>query len=131
MAPLVVIDMKKPWSIHDYEGFESVEISEYESLETVRSIAQFIGDYPDFCAALLNHFCNELDEAKDAAEEHYHGCYVSLEDYVQDIMQGMLNIPEQYEPYFDYASMGRDMLLGGEIYTLEPNNGEMPIFSSY
>ncbi|SER43166.1 Antirestriction protein [Pseudomonas cuatrocienegasensis] len=72
------------YAIHDYEGFDGYPLGEYEGLQTAHEIACFIEDYPDFGGTLLAH-CNDLEQARKAAEEDYCGCYSSLADYAQEL----------------------------------------------
>lgn len=105
--------------IHDYEGFGGYTLSEYAGIGAVHNIACFIAEYPDFGGELLNHFGGDLEEARSAAEENYCGCYKSLADYVQELTEETTQIPESLSYYIDYERMGRDMELGGDIFTIE------------
>ena len=81
-------------AIHDYEGFDSYTLSEYEGLKTVHEIACFIEEYPDFGGELLNNFGGDLGEARAAAEENYCGCYKSLADFAEELTEESTQIPE-------------------------------------
>lgn len=105
------------WAIHDYEGFGNVRLSEYQGIETVQDLALFIGEHGDLGAAVLAHFDNDLDDARNAME-NYRGCYTSLADYAAELTEETMKIPPQLEHYIDYDSMGRDMELSGDVFTI-------------
>lgn len=115
------------YAIHDYEGFGSYEVSEYEGIEEVQAIACFIEEYPDFGSKLLDYSA-DLDEAKHQAEENYSGCYKSLADYAEELTEGTSQIPENLAYYIDYERMGRDWERSGDIFTIETAYDEVHIF---
>ncbi len=119
------------WAIHDYEGFRDYRLSEWEGFERVQEIAQFIEDYPAIGAELLSHFGGELDDARKAAEENYSGCYTSLADYAEELTEDTSQIPENLAYYIDYERMGRDMELGGDIFTIVTAHDEVHVFWSH
>lgn len=94
-------------------------MSEYECIETANDIACFIAEYQEFGGELLNHFGGSLEEAITAAEENYCGCYKSLADYAQELIEETTQIPENLSYYIDYECMDRNMELGGDIFTIE------------
>ena len=60
------------WAIHDYEGFEGANLSEYTSFETVCELADFIEENGELGGKVLSHFGDDLAElvlrvARDAA----------------------------------------------------------------
>ncbi|MCU7859273.1 MAG: antirestriction protein ArdA [Candidatus Thiodiazotropha sp. (ex Lucinoma kastoroae)] len=122
--------MAEEFAIHDYEGFGSVSLSEYEGLESVNRKALFIEEFDELGAAVLNHFGDDLDEAKQAMEERYNGEYESLADYARQLIEETGEIPDHLEFYIDYERMGRDMELSGDIYTIETGYGEVHVFWS-
>lgn len=114
-------------AIHDYEGFSGYAVSEYDAIESVHEIACFIEEYPDFGGDLINHF-SDLDEAREAVEEDYYGCYSSLADYAQEFTEQTSEIPQHLEIYIDYERMGRDWEMSGDIFTIETAHDEVHIF---
>ena len=117
------------YAIHDYEGFGNYPLSEYEGLEAAYEIACFIAEYPDFGEELLSHF-DDLEEARQAAEENYCGCYKSLSDYAQELTEECTDIPENLTYYIDYEAIARDMALGGDVFTIETGFEVVHIFWS-
>ncbi len=116
------------YAIHDYEGFEGYSLSEYTGIQEVHEIACFIQEHSEIAGELLNHFCGDLDEAKQAIEDNYCGCYSSLADYAEELTSETTQIPENLAYYIDYEKMGRDMEMSGDIYTIETAFDEVHIF---
>lgn len=113
-------DFAEEYAIHDYEGFGGYALSEYEGIEAAHEVACFIAEYPDFGG--------DLKEARAAAEENYCGCYKSLAEYAQELTGETTQIPENLSYYIDYERMGRDMELGGDIFTIESRYETVHIF---
>lgn len=124
------IEDAEEWAIHDYEGFGSYSVSEYEGLESVSEIAEFIEEHGELGAELLAHF-SDIDEARNAIEESYCGCYASVADYAQELTEQTGDIPQNLEFYIDYERMGRDMEMSGDIFTIETARDEVHIFWSH
>ena len=118
------------WSIHDFEGFEGVQISEYASFESVAKIAAFISEHGRLGAELIAHF-GDIAEARDAIEERYHGAFVSLADYVQDMTEGCTAIPESLRYYIDWQAMARDAEMSGDLFTIQTALDEVHVFAGY
>jgi hypothetical protein len=70
-------------------------------------------------AALLNHVNNDLNEAHHAGSELYRGCYRSLAEYAEEIMDERYEVPEYLQFYIDEESFGRDMEINSDIFTIE------------
>ena len=119
------------FAIHDYEGFGGYGLGEYEAIEAVHDIACFIEEHSKLAGELLNHFGGSLEDARKAVEEHYSGCYTSLADYAEELTDGIGQIPSNLAYYIDYYRMGRDMELGGDIYTIETASDEVHVFWSH
>ena len=115
------------YAIHDYEGFDGYKLGEYEGIYSAHEAALFIEELPSFGAELLNHF-STIDEAREAAENSYCGCYTSLADYAQELTESTTTIPESLQYYIDYERMGRDMEMSGDIFTIETSYQEVHIF---
>ncbi|MEE9355048.1 MAG: antirestriction protein ArdA [Methylococcaceae bacterium] len=119
------------YAIHDYEGFNGYSLGEYEGIETAHEIACFIEECPAIGGELLSHFGGSLEDARKAAEENYSGCYKSLAEYAEELTDNTAEVPENLAYYIDYERMGRDMELGGDIYTIETSFEEIHVFWSH
>ena len=72
------------WSIHDYEGFEGIQLSEYTGIEQVAALAAFIAEHGELGAKLYVHF-GEIDAAREAFEDHYAGEFRSVAEFAEEI----------------------------------------------
>lgn len=118
------------WGIFDYEGFEGAEVSEQAGFERVCALADFIGEHGPLGGKLLEHFGQDLEEAS-VAFEGYAGEHKSLSDFAAEFTEECgTTIPESLAPYIDYDAMGRDMELGGDVFTVETGFEEVHIFWS-
>jgi antirestriction protein len=120
------------WAIHDYEGFEGLQIDEYDSLDAIAEAAELIDSHGPKAAQVIAYYggLDDLDEARDALLERYAGSATSLEDWAAEELDeiGLLEqVPEQLRSYIDFKSYGRDMELGGEIITFRVD-GELHVF---
>jgi len=117
------------YAIHDYEGFESVTIPEYASIENVARMAAFIGEHGALGAGLLDEFNGDMDQAETAMEDCYHGQHSSLADHMEDLTRESVTIPKVLEYYIDWKAMARDAELNGEFFTVETAHDEVHVFS--
>ncbi|MCJ2187880.1 antirestriction protein ArdA [Novosphingobium beihaiensis] len=116
------------WAIHDYEGFGSIHLSEYEGIERVAELANFLREHGQLGAELFEHY-GDIGEAREAMEERYHGCFPSLADYVQDLTEESTQIPEHLHFYIDWHAMARDAELSGDLFTIQTAFDEIHVFS--
>ena len=116
-------------AIHDYEGFEGVSITEYAGIETVTKIAAFIVKYGALGAAIYNNYGGDLDEATEAMTERYLGCYTSLADYMQEVTEESMTIPEALQYYINWEAMARDAEMSGDVTTIRTAHDEVHVFA--
>jgi len=102
-------------------------LGEYEGIDSAHEVACFIEERDEIGAELLNYY-SDIEEARKAIEENYCGCHESVADYAQELTEDTGNIPSHLEMYIDYERMGRDMELGGDIFTIEMGYREVHIF---
>lgn len=115
------------FAIHDYDGFGSYQVSEYEGLESVHQVACFIEEHDELGAELLDYY-SDIEEAEKAIDDQYSGCYNSLTDYAEQLTEDTTEIPQHLQFYIDYERMGRDMELSGDIFTIETAHDEVHVF---
>jgi antirestriction protein len=118
------------WAIHDYEGFEGIRLSEWESFDQVHRLAQFVEEHSKLGAELINHFGGDLEYAQSVMEEGYQGCYESLANFAEELTTDTTQIPENLRYYIDYARIARDMEMSGDIFTIETAHDEVHVFWS-
>lgn len=119
------------WAIHDYEGFGSLRLGEYESLERVAAIAAGIAEHGDAFSAWLSY-----DESQDVAgmqsfEDAYRGEWDSLRAYAGDYAEstGMYDAAEKSgSPYVvvDIDMLTRDLDI--ELYTVTSHSHTVYVF---
>lgn len=112
------------WAIHDYEGFGEWRPREYESIDTVATVAALIAEHGEIFAALLSHFGGDLDDARRWIEDGPRGCWRSLREFAEEFIGDMFaheinRLPEFIQHAIDYDQIGRDMEMGGDIFTIE------------
>jgi antirestriction protein len=124
-------DIAEEWAIHDYSGFGSVHLGEYESLERVCAIAQGIVAHGDAYAAWVAN-----DESGDLSAETFEDSYLGewgsetewgeslLDDFGIDL-DDIPGVPEGLRPYVqvDVEGWVRDMRLNGEVSFVESRAG--------
>ena len=118
------------WAIHDYEGFENIRLTEWEGLEQVHELAEFLNKYGCLGSEVYSYYSN-LNEAYLAMTERYFGCYESIADYAESFTAETSTIPENLAYYIDYEKMARDMEMSGDIITFETAYDEVHVFWSH
>jgi len=121
-------DLAEEFAIHDHEGFDGYSVGEYEGIDNVHEIACFIEEHPGFAGELLSQFSGNIDEARQAMEESYCGCYGSVANYAQELTEETSLVPKHLAFYIDYERMGRDMEMSGDIYTIQTAYDEVHVF---
>lgn len=116
------------WAIHDYEGFGSLSLSEYEGIDRVAELAAFIAEHGELGAELVSHF-DDIGQARQALEESYHGSFESLADYVQGLTEDTSQVPEHLRFYIDWDAMARDAELSGDVFTVQTAHNEIHVFA--
>lgn len=117
------------WAIHDYEGFGAIRIAEYAGLDRVSELATFIAEHGEIGAALLDHCCGDLGEAREAIADRYLGAHASLADYMQEVTEETTTIPHGLRYYIDYAAMARDAELNGDLFTVSTTFDVVHVFA--
>jgi len=124
------VEDAEEYAIHDYEGFESVSISEYAGIDSVARMAAFIAEHGALGAGLLEQFSGDMDQAESTLEDCYHGQFASLADYMEELTTESVTIPEALRYYVDWDAMARDAEMGGDLFTIETAHGEVHVFSN-
>jgi len=116
------------WALHDHEGFYGLHLSEWESIDDLHAYATVIADHGKLGALVLEYIDYNPDEAEFMLEECYAGCYSSLDDFAQELLEETTKIPQNLAYYIDYERMGRDMAMNGDVTTFETAHDEVHIF---
>ena len=120
------IENAEEFAIHDYEGFEGAQICEYSGIAEVCAIAEFIEENGVLGGKLIDHY-GDLDDAREALDDHYAGCFKSVSDFAQSITEETTEIPENLSYYIDYEAMGRDLEIN-DVLAIETGFEDVHIF---
>ena len=114
------------YAIHDHDGFEGIAICEYEDIEHVAAMAEFIEEHGALGGQVMAYY-NDLQEAQTALHERYAGAYDSLATFAQELTEQTTTIPAALEHYIDWEAMGRDLDLY-DITAITTAHDEVHIF---
>jgi antirestriction protein len=117
------------WAIHDYEGFEGVEISESHGIDALVEITEFLAEHGAKGGKLVEFF-GHIEGARNAMQYHYAGEYKSVEDFAQEITEETTNISYSLRFYIDYEAMARDMEIN-DIMAFETGFEQIHVFWSH
>lgn len=116
------------WAIHDHEGFQGCDLSEYASFESVCDLADFIEEHGELGAKIYEYFGGDLSDAR-AAFDDYAGEYASKAEFAEQLFEETgAEIPTNLQYYIDWKSLARDMELNGEIMSVELSFEEVHVF---
>lgn len=130
MLDLSPVEDAEEYAIHDYEGFGSIQIHEYDSIETIVEYVAFIEEFNDLGAELLSEY--SITDATKLLEENYHGSYDSEVDFASHLFQdcyGCQDLPDILLNYFDYDAFARDLFMC-DYFSVKINH-EFHVFSNY
>lgn len=121
-------EIAEEWAIHDFEGFGSYRVEEWSDLEEICNIANLLENEEngELVLEILAHLGSgtSIEDAKEFLENNYQGTHKDLEDYACQLHEDIgTEIPKHLTHYIDWAKMGRDMDLNGEIFTIDLEDG--------
>lgn len=119
------------WVIHDYEGFGELRIGEHAGLETVAELAAFIEEHGALGAVLLDHYSGDLAEAREALADRYLGSHASLTEYLQELTEETIAIPDSLRYYIDWQAMARDAEISGDLFTVQTAWDAVHVFAAH
>lgn len=117
------------YAIHDEDGLAPYRAGEYPDLDTLARVAALHEEHGH--AALVYAASEGDDEATLARfEDAYAGQWDSLDEYVEEacLADALDEVPAHLRPYIDVARYGRDLELGGEIWTHRTDVGALLVF---
>lgn len=125
------------WGIFDHEGFGSLQIGEYESIEDVSRIARAVAEYGPAFTAYAELVGSPLSEiTSEGFREAYLVRFDSVVAYAQELTselgyEEMLDeLPAHVRPYVrvDYEQFAHDLQVGGDISYSFSGDGGVHIF---
>ena len=124
------------YAIHDYDGLPS-SLGEHPGLEYIAAYVELLEtaedrDIPEDVAAELvdGRSVGDIERAKDTIEDDYQGAFDSLADWAENLEDetgSLSEVPERLQPYIDFAAIGRDAELGGDIRAIR-SGGSLYVF---
>lgn len=119
------------WAIHDYEGFASLRLSEWESFERVAAIASGISEHGEAFAAWLSYDPSRDPVDISSFEDAYRGEWESMKAYAEDFADqcGWNDLVDKAEcPYIDINidSLARDLDI--DLYSVESSHYTIYVF---
>jgi antirestriction protein len=127
-------DEAEEWAIHDIDcqGIQNLPTD----AEALAEIGAALEEHGKPFALYWNDFTQSntsIDRAIENYQEAYLGCYESVEDYAQEILEE-LGITAAVEKaglpqyYIDFKSYGNDLALNGDIHPIDNGYKETYIF---
>lgn len=131
-SPVAGSEVCEEWAIHDYEGFGSFSLREWESLEIVSNVAQAIAEHGEAFAAFIACEFPRMNEIEDWDEvlEKFQDAYLGYFDSEKDFALKSSEIDEMYDfaafqkqfPFWanhvDWESIAVDLFCG-EYYSIK------------
>ncbi len=110
----------KEWAIHSYDNFLGLKLDELESIEHVAILAQLVEEHGEAFAiwyASDPDSKKEMDAGELASEfvGAYQGVWADMADYAEEIYGKEVRQP--FRDYIDWESIGRDINIGGDVWT--------------
>jgi antirestriction protein len=125
------------WAIHDYENFGDLNLSEFEDIDRVAEVASLIRKHGPVFASLLGYLggTSSVEEACRYMADGYRGPFESLTEYAEQMTEYcysdvLRDLPEFIHYHIDYEGIGRDMELGGDVFTFECD-GKVHVFDAH
>ena len=124
------------WAIHSYEGFGTLRLSEYESLETVARLAAGIAEHGPAFAALAEIVGADQEDVLRHFEDQYLGAFESMTDFARQFCDDLGwetklgQLPEGLRRYveIDYEQLGFD--LATELDGVSNGEGGIYVFDT-
>lgn len=113
--------LAEEWAVHDYEGFGSISLGEWPSIERVSTLAKLIAEQGEpFTLWYQNQDGDNFDSSElgEMFLEQWQGTFESETDFAYKLLEetGQLSeLPGWAQNYFDYESYARDLNLGGDF----------------
>lgn len=132
-------DSAEEWAIHDYDGFGDLRLGEHEALSTVALVASGIETHGLAFAAWASYVGEGSADLIEQFEDRFQGRWDSLQVYAEHMLDelGAQRIideaPEWLKGYLnlDVAGFARDLDLGGDVVSVERDDGGVWVFSGH
>ena len=124
------------FAIHDDEGFEGFKVGEYTSLEDVSLMARGIVEYGAPFSLYVENIGLEYidrDTLKEDFEESFQGTYDDMSEFAEQLLEDCGDfdaVPEYLRAYIDVKAFARDLILGGDYWTVDAPGCQVYVFRS-
>ena len=111
------------WAIHDYEGFGSIRLSEFEDIDRVAELGALIDEHGEAFAAYADHV--GVDYAtEESFQDAYCGEWDSEKAYGESLFDDLYahDVPEHIAPYIDYEAFARDLFIN-DYFSVQSESG--------
>ncbi len=122
-------------AIHDYTNFGGWQLSEYESVHSVKAVADAITEHGEAVTHWIDYLGAPADEAIESFTDAYVGNWETMREYAEELADAIgveVSVdPPSWETYvkIDYDAVARDldfeMHIGqakdGSIYVFDPS----------
>lgn len=117
------------WTIHDFENFGTLTLSECEDIDKVAELGELIEEHGPAFAAYTNNVGIEHATA-DEFQDAFFGEHESERAYAEELFDdlNLADIPEHVRPYIDYDLFARDLFLS-DYYSVTAPNGGVYVFT--
>lgn len=130
------------WAVHDYDGAVPHGMGEYPGLALIAGwvgvldAAEDAGIPAEVAAKVAENYGEphngEFSETLECISERYEGEHDTLTAFAESYVEstGMLSgVDEIVARYFDFEAFGRDMQLGGDVFTIRVD-GSLYVFNA-
>jgi antirestriction protein len=124
------------YAVHEYDGLPS-SLGEHPGLDYIAAYVELLEtaddrDIPEDVVAELVEGSDlaGIDRAKDAIDDDFQGRFDSLEAWAydfEDTSGGLTDVPDRFHNYIDFAAIGRDAEIGGDIRAIR-SGGSLYVF---
>lgn len=123
------------WAIHDYEGFGTLAVHEYESLEFVGDVAAGIAEHGEAFAVFAEVAERDSDRLP-LFEQMYRGTWESVEAYAEHLLEDLgveehlAQLPEWVRPYVsvDVEALAEELGASSSVVTSAAREGGVHVF---
>lgn len=124
------------WAVMDYDGFAGIELSEYESFESISRVAQGIAEHGEAFAHWAAYVGSESTQEIERFTDHYRGEWDSFEACIRDYLEEtefyrfLEQVPEDVRGYVevDVKQIARDWSC--DYHIAELANGRVVVFET-
>lgn len=117
------VEDAEEFAIHDYEGFGSLSLGEYDSISEICELADLMREHGEVILELYSYH-GDLEFAKTTLQNNYYGEHKSEQDFANDFFDDLYahQIPKNLGFYIDYEAFSRDLFIN-DFYSIETSSG--------